>query len=61
MELQLEKHEELKHVREFINSCQLLEHTQQVAYSTYHDCLTQICFRCRRVRTNLKSIEKQRA
>ena len=29
-------------------------HIQQVAYSTYHDAFTQVCFGCKRVRTSLK-------
>ena len=30
------------------------KHIQQVAYSSYHDALTQICFGCRKVRTSLQ-------
>ncbi len=30
------------------------KHVQQVAYSSYHDALTQICFGCKRIRTSLK-------
>ena len=40
-------------VRNKIRDCQKKGHTQQVAYSTYHDCLTQICFTCNEVLTNL--------
>ncbi len=29
------------------------KHVQQVAYSSYHDALTQICFGCGKVRTSL--------
>ena len=29
------------------------KHVQQVAYSSYHDALTQICFGCMKIRTNL--------
>jgi len=29
------------------------QHLQQVAYSSYHDALTQICFDCNKVRTSL--------
>lgn len=28
-------------------------HPQQVIFSTYHGALTQICFGCRKVRSNL--------
>ncbi len=50
---------ETKHLNEFnvkawIKDCQIHNHIQQVAYSTYHDALTQICFGCNKVRTSLK-------
>lgn len=35
-----------------IRECENL-HTQQSAYSTFHDALTQICFGCKRVRSNI--------
>jgi len=41
-------------VRHNIKICQKKGHIQQVAYSTYHDCLTQICFTCKDISTNLK-------
>lgn len=43
-------------VREKILECQNMDHTQQVAWSTYHDAMTQVCFTCGKVRT---SINKQ--
>ena len=30
------------------------KHVQQVAYSTYHKALTQICYGCKTIRTSLK-------
>ena len=33
------------------------KHIQQVAYSSYHDALTQICFGCKKIRTSLKKDE----
>lgn len=39
-------------VREQIKRCSHSNHVQQVAYSTYHDALTQVCFTCRKIRTN---------
>jgi len=30
------------------------KHVQQIAYSSYHDALTQVCFGCNKVRTSLK-------
>jgi hypothetical protein len=43
-------------VREHIKNCEG-HHTQQVAYSTFHDSLTQICFTCKKIRTNIKIYE----
>ena len=40
-------------VREHIQECEG-KHAQQVAYSSYHDALTQICYGCKIIRTNLK-------
>ena len=28
------------------------KHKQQVAYSSYHNALTQVCFDCKKIRTN---------
>ena len=28
-------------------------HTQTVSFSTFHDALTQICFGCKKIRTNI--------
>ena len=39
-------------VRKHIQECEGY-HTQQVAYSTFHDSLTQICFGCGKIRSNL--------
>lgn len=41
----------MQEVREEIQNCEG-KHTQQVAYSSFHDCLTQICFTCRKIRSN---------
>lgn len=43
----------MEDLRNKIRECQRKEHTQQVAYSTYHDALTQVCFSCNKVRTNI--------
>jgi len=40
-------------VKQWIKNCEG-EHIQQVAYSSYHDALTQICFGCKKIRTSLK-------
>ena len=40
-------------VKKCIKNCEG-KHIQQVAYSSYHDALTQICFGCKKIRTSLK-------
>ena len=40
-------------VREHIQECEG-HHMQQVAYSTFHDALTQVCYGCMKIRTNIK-------
>lgn len=40
-------------VRKHIQECEG-HHRQQVAYSTFHDSLTQICFGCKKIRSNIK-------
>lgn len=42
----------LEEVKSHIKSCEE-KHIQQVAYSSYHDALTQVCFTCEKVRTSL--------
>jgi len=39
-------------VRKRIRECEG-RHPQQVAYSTFHDALTQVCFGCMAVRSSL--------
>lgn len=43
---------EQEDVRKHIQECESV-HTQQVAYSTFHDALTQICYGCLKIRTSL--------
>jgi len=43
-------------VKKFIKECEG-KHVQQIAYSSYHDALTQICFNCNVVRTSLDRFE----
>jgi hypothetical protein len=30
------------------------KHTQQAIYSTFHSALTQICFGCKKIRSNIR-------
>lgn len=39
-------------LQEMIADCEG-KHTQQVAYSTYHKALTQLCFTCQTIRTTM--------
>lgn len=41
-----------KEVKKHIKLCEG-QHTQQVSYSTYHNAFTQVCFDCKRIRTNM--------
>jgi hypothetical protein len=51
--LEIERYETMEEIRTHIQQCEG-HHMQQVAYSTFHDALTQICYECRKVRTNIK-------
>ena len=44
-------------VRRNIRNCEG-RHTQQAIYSTFHDALTQVCFGCKKVRSNVFVGEK---
>ena len=48
-------------VKRCIKECQRDGHIQQVAYSTYHNAITQICFTCGIVRTSIgrEAIKKE--
>lgn len=53
-----EAFEFVKDVKTHIKNCEG-KHIQQVAYSSYHDALTQVCFGCKKVRSELKTQEKE--
>lgn len=55
--MEIEEFEDLEDVKDNIRACEG-KHIQQVAYSSYHDALTQVCFGCNKVRTNLKLDDK---
>lgn len=42
-------------VRQHIQECEG-QHMQQVAYSTFHDALTQICYGCMKIRSNILKV-----
>lgn len=53
MKFELTHYEDLDDVQMQITHCQNRNHIQQVAYSTYHSSLTQVCFNCLKIRTNM--------
>lgn len=57
--MNLEKLKGQVSIREMIRDCSEQDHVQQVAYSTYHDALTQICFDCQTVRTNIEDVKQK--
>lgn len=54
----LEEIQQFDTLRNITKICQENNHIQQVAYSTYENALTQICFTCRKVRTTLNENKK---
>ena len=48
----------IEYVHKEIKKCEG-RHLQTVAFSTFHDALTQVCFGCRKVRSNIKLIEEK--
>lgn len=53
MTFEYEYLETIEDVHQEIQNCEG-KHSQQIAYSSFHDCLTQVCFGCMKVRTNKK-------
>lgn len=51
--------EEVEDVRKHIQNCEG-KHTQQAIYSTFHDALTQVCFGCKRVRSNIFMLQNNK-
>ena len=48
--------EDLDTINEVLNNIEKCEgkHTQQVVFSTHHNALTQICFDCKKIRSNIQ-------
>jgi len=51
--MEIEEYKNQEDIKKHIKNCEG-KHIQQVSYSSYHDALTQVCFGCNKVRTNLK-------
>lgn len=43
----------IEDVHQEIKKCEGV-HSQQIAFSSFHDCLTQVCFGCKAIRSNFK-------
>jgi hypothetical protein len=56
MKLEFEYFETMEEIRKHIQECEG-KHSQQVCYSTFHDALTQICYGCKKIRSNIKVYE----
>ena len=56
MKFDYEYFETMEEIREHIQNCEG-KHSQQVAYSTFHDSLTQICFGCKKIRSSLMKLK----
>lgn len=52
MSFEHEHYDTMEEVRKHAQNCEG-KHAQQVAYSTFHDGLTQVCFGCMAVRSTL--------
>ncbi|MFW6129983.1 MAG: hypothetical protein ACOC56_02290 [Atribacterota bacterium] len=48
------KFDDINGVRSHIACCQENNHIQQVAFSTYHNALTQVCFTCKVILTSMR-------
>ena len=54
---ELENYDTQEEVRKHIQDCEG-KHMQQCAYSTFHDSLTQVCFGCKKIRSNIIKEDK---
>ena len=52
------EYEEEIYLRNCIKTCEKKKHLQQVCFSTFHNCLTQVCFTCNVCRTSLPESEQ---
>jgi len=53
MQLDYEYIESMEDIRKQIEECEG-RHTQQAVFSTFHNALTQVCYGCKKVRSNIK-------
>jgi hypothetical protein len=55
--MNLTHYETSVYLRQKIRRCSDKDHVQQVAYSTHHDGITQICFTCEEVNTSIEETQ----
>jgi len=53
VKFEYEELETIEDVRKQIQRCEG-KHSQQIAYSSFHDKLMQVCFGCKKIRRNKK-------
>jgi len=58
MKFETEFFETQEEVRKHIRNCEG-KHSQQVVYSTFHDALTQVCYGCKKIRSNIGVIKDE--
>ena len=58
MDFKYEHLDTMEEVRKHIQECEG-HHSQQVAYSTFYDALTQVCFGCRKIRSTINLKERK--
>jgi hypothetical protein len=54
------EYENERYIRNCIKTCEDKKHVQQVVFSTFHNCLTQICFTCNSCRTSLSFLDRNK-
>ena len=47
------EYESEEYIRNNVRICERRKHVQQIAFSTFHDCFTQVCFTCNICNTSL--------
>ena len=52
------EYEPQDYIQGCIKACEQNKHLQQVAFSTFHNCLTQVCFTCNVCRTSLPLLDQ---
>ena len=52
MQFDFEHIPQMEDVRKHIQECEG-RHTQQIAFSSFHDALTQVCFGCKVIRSTI--------